>query len=249
MTPITSETSIREIVEKSQAMTDFFKQIGVDLERDGAATIDDVCGEEGLVTTMVIELLLRIDTPETVEVPDESHATLTQLADRIVAEHHGYLRRELPRLEMLIGRHGPQVSDHRLDQIRAVFLKLRIDLKKHMLAEEQVLFPLIQEISWAKRVPGSYGGGVGIHIVQSKRDHVRFDRAMSSLRRLTHRFTAPATAPVSYRSFVAGLAALEKNLRRYTHLEADVLFPRTLADETELKERRMGTCIDLLTAF
>src|SRR5690606_28213437 len=73
---------------------------------------------------------------------------LAELADHIVATHHAYLRRELPRLDFMTQKVAAVHADHepRLIDIREIFLACRDELEQHTLKEEAVLFPMIREL-------------------------------------------------------------------------------------------------------
>ncbi len=239
MITITPKTTIGAIAEGSPTRTDFLDQLGIDTDRHADLTLGEACLNEDLSVPTVIDLLLRADTPESTQAPgDESQATIRQLTDYIVAKHHGYLRRELPWLKMLLDRVAPHETTHDLAQIKTVFAVLRSELEEHMLMEEQVLFPLIQEIDWAsRRSPGCYSGGMERSLAQTEHDHRHFEDAMSQLQTLTQGFTPPESAGTAYRGFLKGLAKLAQDMDQHTHLEVEVLLPRVIATEARLRSK------------
>ncbi len=239
MTTLTPETTIRKVVEACPARAAFLEQMGIDLRSDADQALSEVCSNHGLSTSTVIDLLLRMDRPESAATSlDEPFTTITQLADHIVTKHHEYHRRELPRLQLLLDQISLNEVVPNLDQIRAVFESLRSELEEHMAMEEQVLFPLIQEIDRARRCPGQYSGGIDRSIAQSEHDHHCFESVMAHLRTLTNDFTPPRSAVPAYRSFVKGLADLEVDMNQHTHLEVDVLLPRAIEAEASLRSSK-----------
>ena len=242
MTTITPETTVRKVVESCPARAAFLEHMGIDQAHDADRTLREACLGQDLSLPTVIDLLLRMDRPDSAGIAtDEPYATVTELANHIVAEHHEYLRRELPRLQLLLDRVTPSEAVSSLDQIHAIFESLRSELEEHMAMEEQVLFPLIQEIDWARRHPGGYSGGIERSIAQSEHDHHCFDHAIANLRGLTAGFTPSDSAPPAYRSFLKGLADLEEDMKKHTHLEVDVLLPRAIEAEASLRRgRRSG---------
>ena len=241
MTSITSNSTVAEIMERSSVMADILEQLGINAKDSPDVTLHDACLDQDLYAPTVIDLLLRADAPETTKEPDHDlQATLTELTDRIAAKYHRHLQRDLPRLQMLLDHAVLQASDHSLEQIRITFLGLRAELEEHLLMQKQVLFPLIEEIEWAKCFPGRYGGVIDRSIAQATHDHNGVGRTMSVLRRQTSSFTPPATARVLYRSFLKGLTQLEEEMHQNTHLEVNILLPRAIADEAKLRRRQFS---------
>lgn len=227
-----------QIIAGSHLRAEFLQQVGVDPEQDADLTLQEVCWRQEMHLARVIDLLARIDCWERPQaLRDESQVSLTQLADYVVAKHHEYLRRELPRLQMLLDLASRHEVTHESERIRTVFESLRSGIEHHMVMEEQVLFPLIQEIDWASRVPGQYAGGIGYAITQATHDRHCFEQTMTKLRALTSDFTAPAQAPIAYRSFLKGLAALESDMKQHGHLETEILIPRAIEAEARLRNR------------
>lgn len=243
MATITTEATIREIVRELPTMVDSFKKLGIDPQDDAGATLHQACQSKGLCPQIVVDLLLQADTHKSITLQDVSHLTITQLADHIVANHHQYLRRELPRLQVLLDCDAPSGLAHDLEQIRSIFALLRAELEQHMVMEEQVLFPLIQEIAWASQSPGCYGCSGNRSIAQAEHNHHGFKCAMSDLHTLTDQFTPPEAATTAYRGFLNGLAELRQDLDQHTHLEVDVLLPRVTTAEAKLRNNSVsGQC-------
>ena len=81
---------------------------------------------------------------------------LSELIAHIVAKHHGYVRKETPRIQALLtkvcSKHGPIHPE--IGEIDQLFSAVSQELSTHMLKEEQVLFPYIGRMenavqSWA----------------------------------------------------------------------------------------------------
>lgn len=103
-----------------------------------------------------------------------------------------------------------------------------------MVTDEQILFPMIREFQWASRHPGCCSGGVNRSVKQIQQSHDAMSRAVALIGHLTDGFTPPANASIAYRSLLAGLNAMEVDIRRHRHTELDVLLPRAVAAETAL---------------
>jgi regulator of cell morphogenesis and NO signaling len=161
---------------------------------------------------------------------------MSALAEHIVAVHHGYLRRELPRLADLLDQvtraHGERHPE--LHAVRGVFTSLKEELEMHMLKEEKVLFPAVKQLKTAARLPNFHCGSVGNPIRVMEHEHRDAGNAPARLRELTGGYTAPTDSCQTYRALLAGLADLEGDLHRHIHEENEILFPRALATEAAL---------------
>jgi regulator of cell morphogenesis and NO signaling len=61
------------------------------------------------------------------------------------------------------------------------------------------------------------------------------------MRELTDDFTPPEDACISYRTMLAGLADLERDMHQHVHKENNILFPKATAAEAALAVRGQGT--------
>ena len=60
---------------------------------------------------------------------------------------------------------------------------------------------------------------------------------MRELIRLTNHFEAPSWACATHIALFSGLSEFEADLKQHVHLENDVLFPRAIQLEAEIKAR------------
>ena len=66
-------------------------------------------------------------------------------------------------------------------------------------------------------------------------EHDRTGELLSELRHRTAGFTPPDDACPTWHALYAGLAELESNTHQHVHLENNVLFPRILGLEADLR--------------
>jgi regulator of cell morphogenesis and NO signaling len=155
--------------------------------------------------------------------------TLAELADRIVATHHQYLRGAMPRVTA-------QISELRRDlpigAIAPIFASMRAELELHMQKEELVLFPFIARLEQAVAVglppPRPPFGSVENPIRMMEQEHDSALVALAELRRLTDGYSVPAHAGQAQQMLFGELAELERDLMEHIRLENDILFPRAV---------------------
>jgi len=174
-------------------------------------------------------------------VGDWSAVTLTVLADHILETHHVFMKKELPRLDALLGKvqkaHGARHGDM-LQNVRRAFDSLRLEFDPHLAKEEQTLFPAIKRIDAFMSAKGPrpvvHLGSLAQTIRQMEHEHEDFGHRLGELRRLTGGYCPPADACPSLAALYDGLKAMEVDLHEHIHLENNILFPGSLKQEASI---------------
>ena len=159
---------------------------------------------------------------------------LDQLTRHLVETHHGYVRRACPliveRLDILVSQHAE------LHKVRETFVALRDVLLSHLIKEEHLLFPYINELAVAARSQTRPPAGPFATILHPVRvmeaEHEAASALLEQLKSLTNDYTPPAGSDTTYRLCYADLATFAADFRRHTFLENNVLFPKALELET-----------------
>jgi regulator of cell morphogenesis and NO signaling len=109
------------------------------------------------------------------------------------------------------------------------------ELGCHLLKEERILFPYIagaeRQLAQGGKAPDSCFGSVQNPIRMMMFEHDNAGQVLRELRQLTHNYTAPQDACISYQTLYQALAGFEADLHQHIHLENNILFPRALAIE------------------
>lgn len=235
MSTLSAETTVGTLVAQRLGRARVFEQFGIDFCCGGKRHLQAACAAKGVPIAQVLEALQASDA-EPGNACDPSAMGMSELADHIVEKHHGYLRRELPRLsamlEKVIAVHGERHAD--LRECGAVFAGLRREMEDHMLKEEQVLFPMIRQLELSKIRPSFQCGSVENPIRAMEHEHEDAGQSLATLRRLTHGYVPPVDACTTYRVLLDGLAELERDMHLHVHKENSVLFPRAIAAEARL---------------
>ena len=241
----TPTQSIREIVTAEPAAAAVFERFEIDLCSQADDQLELVCAELQLSVDQVLEKLADAELQAHGAVaPDLESYTLTHLVQHIVRAHHQTVRQELPRFVELserIGRkHGEKAPQYK--KVAALLERLRAEMFAHVEKEEQVLFPYIVRLEEAaadqSAAPYACFRSVAQPVSVMVQEHDSVERIIGQIRQLTNGFEPPMWACPRNTAFHASLAAFESDLRQHVHLENDLLFPRAIALETELKERR-----------
>jgi regulator of cell morphogenesis and NO signaling len=188
--------------------------------------LSEICGALTLLET----------APEESAAEAWAHGRLGSLVDHIVATHHEFLRRELPRLTGLLEKvrqaHGEKHPD--LAELQIVFRGLADEWTAHMEKEERILFPWIRRLEADQSVTATLAESVNEPIRVMEHEHRTVPEGLAKIRRLTNDFVPPADACPTCWTLLDGRANLEQDLHLHIHKENNILFPR--AAELEMDE-------------
>jgi regulator of cell morphogenesis and NO signaling len=239
MMSIQPSQTLGEIAAQSAGAVGILEDHGIDYCCGGQRSFKEACLEKGLDWQLIGQ---EIEVAAQSRVPDQQDwnaAPLSRLIGHILAVHHAYLRRELPRLEERLARvqrAHPQDAQV-LTPLAEAFRALYEELDGHMPKEEQILFPFIDRMETAAT---DHRPGIALPfgtfrnpIRVMEHEHDSAGRALAEIRRLTGNFSLPAHACDTYRALYVGLQELERDLHQHIHLENNILFPRALALEAQ----------------
>ena len=240
----TSTQSIREIVTQHPSSAEVFHRFDIDLCLQADLSLEGACQELQLSVDQVLEKLADSEAKEPGGLALEpATLPLARLIQHIVRIHHHCVRQELPRLAEMASKVAATRGDRapELTKVAELIEKLHGEMYAHIEKEEQVLFPFISQMDQESIVayPPSHAcfRSVSHPIFMMEQDHESADHIVAELIRMTNHFEPPSWACASHIALFSGLRDFEADLRRHVHLENDVLFPRSIQLETELKAR------------
>jgi regulator of cell morphogenesis and NO signaling len=231
-------TTIRDIAVAIPGSVRVFEKYQIDFCCNGKRPLDQACQEQGLSADAVLAEIAALGASASAPERDWTRESLTALIGHIVDRHHVYLRRELPqieaRVEKVVANHG--ASNPNLHRVREVFLALRDELMSHMMKEENILFPFIQQMEAGRPGPSCFGT-VANPIRMMHFEHDNAGAALAEMRQLTNGFAAPESGCAGFRALMHDLSGLEADLHQHIHLENNLLFPRALELEQAVMAR------------
>jgi regulator of cell morphogenesis and NO signaling len=235
-----ADRSLGDIVKDDSRAAAVLARYGLDFCCGGHQTLADAASRRDVPVPDVVAALGALGEPDEEDRSEQRWPELDGLTRHIVAAHHHYVREITPTiaawLDKLVIRHGERHPE--LAGVRDAFGRLAGELAVHMVKEESVLFPYIDELAEAirsgARLPSSPFGTVLHPVRVMEEDHREAAELLDELRGLTSDFTPPADACPTYRSCFAELERFEGDLKTHVHLENHVLFPRAIELEQRL---------------
>jgi regulator of cell morphogenesis and NO signaling len=240
----TATQSIREIVTRQPSAASIFNRFDIDLCQQADLSLEGACRELELSVDQILEKLADAEVAERGGAAfDYSNLSLGRLIQHIVRIHHHSVRQDLPALAEMASKVAGKKHDREPELLRIAELieKLRGEMYAHIQKEEQVLFPFISQMEEDSIVayPPSHAcfRSVTHPIFMMEQEHESAGHLMAELISMTNHFQPPSWACATHIALFAGLRKFEADLREHVHLENDVLFPRAIQLEAQLKGR------------
>ena len=235
----TTGETVGQIAAKDIRKAEVFKKYGIDFCCGGKKSLKQACEEKGIDLTTVESALQNINQEKASDNFDRWNPDF--LADYIFNKHHQYYYDEAPVIAELLTKvashHGEKYPE--LEEVYRLFVTLAQELNAHFAKEEKVLFPFIKGLVRAKQTGNveelrsqfSIAGPVQM----MEADHDAAGEILAELSKVTNAYIAPEGACNSFKFLYKKLNELEDDLHEHIHLENNILFPKALALEKELR--------------
>lgn len=231
----TTETKIGTIVAERPETARVLELVGIDYCCGGQTPLHEAANGQKVDPNQLLNALLVVGaSPETKQNQDWNKASLPDLMNHIVTNHHGWLRRELPPLlattNTVLRVHGDSHSE--LAEVAATLKKINDAVLPHLDEEEQSVFPALRKL-----VAGEPPADIAKQLKSLRSDHDDLGTELHRLRELTDGFKVPADACAKYREMLTGLTALERDMLQHVHLENNILLPQSQSLLAEQKDK------------
>lgn len=207
-------TPIGDIAREQPSSTRVFLRHKLDFCCGGRRPLVDACAKAGLDPDQIVRELL--DAEAKPSAPKQRSAA--ELCQYIIENYHDALRRDVPplieaaRKVERVHADKPGVPHGLAAELEAFWT----EMQRHMMKEENVLFPLLSR--------GALGAQVAMPILVMQEEHDEHALHLQKIRELTGDLQIPAHACATWSALYRGLALMENELMHHIHLENNVLF-------------------------
>jgi regulator of cell morphogenesis and NO signaling len=216
-----------------------FEAWGIDYCCGGRTPLPEACAAVGRTVDEFIGQLDRAAVTPGGTTRDWPAETLTCMSANIVTIYHTYTREELqtfaPLASKVLSVHGERRPE--LAEVVVLIRDLTSDMLPHMLKEEQVLFPYVEQLEAAgetgQPAPTPFFGTVKNPVRMMMLEHDRVGELLARLRAVTGGYVPPESACFSYRELYRRLEEFERTTHEHVHVENNIYFPRAIALEEE----------------
>lgn len=241
MEKINENNTAAEIVSADYRAATVFEQYDIDFCCHGNRRLQDVCAEKNIAPEDILHALETALQAAPEDKSDYNNWPLDKLAQHIEDVHHKYVTEKIPVIEALLKKivsvHGAQHPE--LPETEQLFLTSAGELSMHMKKEELMLFPFIKKMAAAKRnglpIPAPPFGTVQNPVRMMMHEHDVEGERFRQIAQLNNNYTPPADGCNTYATTLSLLKEFEDDLHLHIHLENNILFPKSLVLEDELK--------------
>lgn len=237
-----STSTVGEIVAGDYRTAQVFRSFGLDFCCGGGAPVEEACSKKKVDPALVFKALEKLQ--DEVVSPEEKYNEweLGFLSDYIVNTHHQFVRGKLPEIGFYSTKvarvHGSRNPE--LIEMYHLFERLSAELLDHLAKEEEILFPYIKELTELKKAGEKqytkpHFETAANPVAMMKEEHETAGEIMEQMENLSNGFTPPEEACTTYRVYFKNLKAFQEDLHKHVHLENNILFPKALRLEEELK--------------
>lgn len=237
----TDELTIGKIVAANYKKIEVFKKHNIDFCCGGDKTLKQVCSETGISLSQLETELMQIDNKKVSPSFDYNNWDIDFLADYIVNTHHRYVKDNIDLINELALKvanvHGN--SHPEVEEVARLFSNIVNVFPDHLNKEENSLFPYIKKLVQIKKGSQNVSELLSVTVENPidvmKKEHDEAGNIFKEMRRVSNNFLLPADACNSYTYLYQKLNEFEEDLHQHVHLENNILFPKAIQIEKELK--------------
>ncbi len=238
---IQEDQIIGELVALDYRTASVFKKYGIDFCCQGNRTINDACETKAIDEKLVVDDLNTLLQSKSEPGIDFQSWPIDLLAEYIEKKHHRYVTEKTleikPYLDKICRVHGERHPE--LHEINEHFIATAGELAMHMKKEELILFPFIKKMAKAQlentKLDEPNFGSVQYPIEMMMEEHTTEGDRFRKIEALSNNYTPPKDACNTYSVTFALLKEFEQDLHMHIHLENNILFPKAIELEKQLK--------------
>jgi regulator of cell morphogenesis and NO signaling len=235
--------TVAEMVTENIKTAHIFKKHGIDFCCGGGISLDKACEKYNVDYNLLTQELLNVDQTNS-RATNYNRWELDFLTDHIINVHHAYVEENIPLLLQYSARvaqvHGSHYTE--LLEIKELVKEVAGELSAHLKKEELILFPFIKQMVRAKKentqLPVAHFGSVDNPIKMMETEHEDAGELLRRIAKLSNNYTPPQGACNTYKAYYAKLEEFEQDLHQHVHLENNILFPKSLLLEKELRSNQ-----------
>lgn len=233
---------IAELVEHDNEVAQVLYYFGIRFYEHSNQTLEQVCAQRGLkVEQLVRELESPRNNFQEQDIPLFSYP-IDLIIEYLKHSHYLFVKHKLPYIGKLVenfkANHAAyEQVEKDLKVLYPLFLE---DFIHHIYEEEDTLFKYIKTLERAKK--GYYNPSRLYHLMEKHSlqhcaiEHEVHDDEMAGIRNITKGYHLTTDAPLHIKVIYSELIHFEKSLQIHARIENEILFPKAMALENEVKQ-------------
>lgn len=234
---------IEDLIGENLIFASVLYYFGIKFYEYSDKTLKQVCLEKKLDINTVIKRLESVGKGYDIEHLKLGSYPIDLIIEYLKHTHFIFIKQKLPFIARLI--EGIKMSDNLgfafIDDLKLVFPLFVEDFIQHIYYEEDTLFNYILSLNKAltgKSNPSALYYDMEKHSIQKYAlDHDLHDDEMQGIREITQNYAISDNCELQVRVLIAELESFERDLIIHANVENEVLFPKALSLEREVKAK------------
>jgi regulator of cell morphogenesis and NO signaling len=238
------EETIGDIVSRNYGNALIFKQFGIDFSCGGKRTVSEACEQKGIQAEQVNQRLASVQQPVRHPEMDYQNWEIGFLCKYVINLHHQYIKTNGPfilelaqKLSRAYGEKHPEII-----AVARIFEEAGKLLTLNIAKEEDELFPYITALNTAYKngaaIKAAAFGPISASVYLVEAEHKKIAIFFEQLRELTHNYHVPPYVLHGFEILYKMLQDYEDDLHLHLHLENNILFPKAIQMENEMRAKK-----------
>jgi regulator of cell morphogenesis and NO signaling len=232
---------ITELVSEDHLSAHVLYSFGIPFYHYPTQTLEQVCLEKGLAPERVEkELALPTENFHQTDLPLFSYR-IDLIMEYLKHSHHLFIKQRLPFIHHLVQNFKANHSDYvQVEKdLKILFPLFMEDFICHIYEEEDTLFKYIHKLERARQgrfhMARLYHAMEKYSLQKCALEHEEHDDEMEGIRKMTKDYLITPGAPLHVKVIYSELIQFEKNLREHARIENEILFPKAMLLESQVK--------------
>jgi regulator of cell morphogenesis and NO signaling len=233
---------IGELVGQDSIRAHVLFYFGIKFYEYSEQTLEQVCVQKGLrVDQVVRELESPSENFKEADLPLISYP-IDLIIEYLKHAHFLFVKHKLPFIGRLVESFKAEHPDYELvaKDLKILFPLFIEDFIHHIYEEEDTLFKYIKVLERA--VKGQYNPARLYYMLEKSSlqrfamEHEAHDDEMAGIRKITKDYQLQPNAPLHVKVIYSELLNFEKSLQIHARIENEILFPKAMALENNVKQ-------------
>lgn len=240
---IKGNIKLSDLVITDYRTSEVLEKYNIDYFNGGDLTLFEALNNSNIdLENLIMELKTTIEGEN--DNPQFNNFSIDSLLKYVKDVHHEYIRNTFPVLNSLTKEISitPKNPSSELLKLAELYEALKEELEIHIQKEEKMIFPYLSELLEKKNRSLTFEAppfGSIAHLVEVMgKEHYKTAEILNDMRKLTNNYSTPENTGLSIKVLYDELRKFEKDLHYHIHLENNILFPKAIALENEIKETK-----------
>lgn len=231
---------ITELIEKNYVFASVLYYFGIEFYDYSEHTLEQVCRERGLSMQSVINSLESATRQD--DLPNLSNLPVDIIIEYLKHSHYLFVKHKLPYIARLIHSLGPKeaLSCTAAEDLKFIFPLYIEDFIQHIYQEEDTFFSYVLQLN--NTLNGNFHPGKLFYMMENHSverfaiEHDTHDDEMEGIRNITNNYAVDDKTSLLVQVVYKELQSFEENLITHAKVENEILFPKALMIEKEVKK-------------